>query len=869
MSVGSVPRGLRDLIKAVGLVAIYLLLAKVVVTSFNDTTAVDFLWLVSGVALAVVLVNGYRYLPAVLLGALLGNWISDLPLGMSLASAFSHTACIFVGVWLLNREGHFDSAIGALGDYLRTFVLAAVVGLLSAIVMQLLLSVGLPFLNAALESHSFFQHWAGTALGILIVMPLTLVWRRLPYEWMTTRAAGEAGLILGLSILVGQVIFLNWLNDSLGTIARGYWMYLFITWGAVRLGTHGAVLILAATGIQALVGAQMGTGFFSNDIAKTHLANYFFYMLCLSAAGMALATYFTERKQTEKVDAFLSQVRSTAADEPFFDVLARFLAKTLGMDYVCIDRLEGDHLNATTLTVWHNGNFEDNVTYALKDTPCGDVVGQNVCCFPSGVSRLFPNDPALQELCAESYVGVTLWDHAGKPFGLIAVIGRHPLTSRLQAEITMERIAVRAAAELERLIDETEIRKLNTDLERRVLARTVELEAANQSLSLAKIQAEAANVAKSAFLANMSHEIRTPMNGIIGMANILRREGVTSKQEQRLDTIDASAQHLLSVINNVLDLSKIEAGKFTLEEAPVVVSSLLANVSSILSERVKAKGIHLLIEAEHLPHNLVGDPTRLQQALLNYATNAVKFTENGTVTVRALKQEETADSVMVRFEVRDTGIGIEPEVMSRLFTTFEQADNSMTRKYGGTGLGLAITRRLAELMGGEAGAESTLGVGSTFWFAVKLKKGDEKAASTETAVDAEAEIRRRYAGHRILVVDDEPINREVALMQLEAVDLVVDTAEDGSEAVAMARKNNYAAILMDMQMPKLNGLEATREIHHLPGYRDTPIIAMTANAFVEDKAKCLEAGMNDFLIKPFDPDQLFATLLRSLRRSEG
>ena len=417
-------------------------------------------------------------------------------------------------------------------------------------------------------------------------------------------------------------------------------------------------------------------------------------------------------------------------------------------------------------------------------------------------------------------------------------------------------------------MDETEIRTLNSDLEQRVRVRTADLEAVNRSLSLAKIQADAANVAKSAFLANMSHEIRTPMNGIVGMANILRREGVTPQQAKRLDTIDASAQHLLSVINDVLDISKIEAGKFELEEAPVVVSSLMANVSSILSERVKAKSIHLLIEAEHLPHNLAGDPTRLQQALLNFATNAVKFTEQGTVTLRALKQEETADSVAVRFEVTDTGIGITPDVMSRLFSTFEQADNSMTRKYGGTGLGLAITRRLAELMGGEAGADSTPGIGSTFWFTVKLKKCDEKAASTETAVDAEAEIRKRYAGHRILVVDDEPINQEVALMQLETVDLVVDTAENGAEAVALALKNNYAVIFMDMQMPKLNGLDATQEIRQLPGYRDTPIIAMTANAFAEDKAQCVAAGMNDFLIKPFNPEELFSILLRSLSRSQ-
>jgi len=578
----------------------------------------------------------------------------------------------------------------------------------------------------------------------------------------------------------------------------------------------------------------------------------------------------TERKQRQEVDAFLSQAGSRAAAEPFFDALARFLAQSLQMDYVCIDRLEGDGLNATTLAVWHDGHFEDNVTYALSDTPCGDVVGQKVCCFPASVCRLFPRDPALQELRAESYIGVTLWSHTGQPIGLIAVIGRRALANRIQAETTMERIAVRAAGELERLNAETEIRRLNADLEQRVLARTAELEAANQSLTLAKIQAEAANRAKSTFLANMSHEIRTPLNGILGMANILQRTGVSPKQSDYISKIHLSGKHLLTVLSDILDLSKIEAEKLVLEEGPVAVNSLLTNVKSILSEAAKDKGVHFEIEMAPMPANLVGDFPRLQQAVLNYAANALKFSDKGTVTLRSLKQEETEESVLVRFEVTDTGIGIDPEALPRLFSAFEQADNSTTRKYGGTGLGLAITRRLAEMMGGETGADSTPGVGSTFWFTARLKKKERADAARplpDETLNAETAIRLYHHKKRILVVDDEPMNREIAQLQLEAAGLDVDTAEDGAEAVTLAREKVYAAILMDMQMENVNGLEATRQIRQLPGCRETPIIAMTANVFAEDKARCSEAGMTDFLAKPFDPGTLFATLLRALNPS--
>jgi len=526
------------------------------------------------------------------------------------------------------------------------------------------------------------------------------------------------------------------------------------------------------------------------------------------------------------------------------------------------------------------------------------------------------------------------------------------------------------------------------------------LQQLNAELALARDRAEAANRSKSAFLANMSHEIRTPMNAVIGLAHLVQRDTRDPLQRERMAKITNAAQHLLQVINDILDLSKIEAGRLELEVVPFSLDAVLARSFEMVAERAREKGLELVVDTDHLPDRLVGDPTRLAQALLNLLANAVKFTERGFVKLEAERLSVEGGRMQVRFAVQDTGVGIAADRIASLFGAFEQVDNSTSRRYGGTGLGLALTQRLAALMGGEVGVDSEPGRGSRFWFTAwfglapgaaherpvlagrrvllvddlpealgalgeRLRifgmrvdtaaSGDEAIARAEralraaevydamlidwrmqpldgiqtlerlrsvcgeglppailvTAYDddqmrrdaqlarfdavlvkpitastlhdtllrvlaregapplaapgggaAESALRERHAGTRVLLAEDNPINQEVALALLRAAGLDPDLAEDGTQAVEMAGATPYALVLMDMQMPVSDGLEASRELRRR-GFA-APIVAMTANAFGEDRAACLAAGMNDHVAKPVDPEKLYTTLLRWL-----
>ncbi|WP_079433774.1 PAS domain S-box protein [Zoogloea sp. LCSB751] len=427
----------------------------------------------------------------------------------------------------------------------------------------------------------------------------------------------------------------------------------------------------------------------------------------------------------------------------------------------------------------------------------------------------------------------------------------------------IEDITARKAAEAALKESRQRLINYNQDLAREVEARTAELSERQRELLAAKDAAEQASAAKSAFLATMSHEIRTPLNAILGTVQILERGPLDEDQRQLVRTLRTAGRGLLGQINDVLDLSKIEAGHFELERSPFVLHNVISNLVDVLSPVAAAKGIAL--EWAPLPEiasTLIGDAQRLSQVLYNLTGNALKFTSKGHVAVSVQALVEEAGSITLRFSIRDTGIGLAPEQLERVFDAFVQADESTQRRYGGTGLGLAICRRLVTLMGGEIGVESRLGEGSEFWFTVPFEV--DNSTTQDLPSDLAACEGPRLAGLRVLVVDDSPVNLDIARRLLELEGARCEIVDSGHTAIEKltAAPCDFDLVLMDVQMPELNGIDATRAIRGEATLANLPIVALTAGALPSQRERAMQAGMNDFLAKPFEIDTLVATARR-------
>jgi PAS domain S-box-containing protein len=808
---------------------------------FKETFAL--IWPPAGIALAAILLFGYRYWLGVAIGALLFAAMNGKPVCyFTVGTAIGNTMGAVICAYLLERLVKFDPAMERSRDGAGFILLACGLG---TSINALFNVFSLVYDHTIHQEDVFPQvvaQWVPNALAALVITPVVITWA-VPTHVRLTRWRALEAFICTAGLIGGTLIaFETWFAYGPEQYPLAYLPYPFLAWSALRFGPRGATastFLVAALAIHSLL---MGRGPFFIDTGNPlkdldySLRLLGCYLGVMAVSNLLLASASTERRRAmADVIANEKRLRTVMADQT---------------DLICRFQPDGTITFANPAYCTFHGQTEEQLLHQnfYKLLSRGDTQIAPALML-SGDDPLMSFDRRVQ--AADGHVEwqqctLRRLERGGEP------------TDEFQA--VMQDITPRKNAEMEVKEAKATLEQMNQQLEA----------AADEARTMAE-QANRANNAKSEFLANMSHEIRTPLSGILGMVELLAQTRLEPRQREFAQAAVDSANALLHVINDVLDFSKIEAGKMVLDRTLVELADCIGGAVQTMLPLARARGLALDCSIDPgLPAALEGDPLRLRQIVLNLVSNGLKFTERGGVAVRVWADETEQRLVLLHVVVEDTGMGIPIEKQKLIFEAFQQADGSMTRRYGGTGLGLSICTHMVALMAGRIWVESEPGRGSRFHFTARLGRPEHPlAAAPPTAPSEHLALPCGAGARRILVAEDNMVNQKLARILLEKQGYAVALACNGREAVDLFRAQRFDAVLMDLQMPEMDGFQATAEIQDLErdSARKTPIVAMTAHVMQDDVKACFAAGMSAFLAKPVLPAELYHVLETQLARN--